>query len=124
MRCIYLIRKSFLILLFLFISCKKTISQAEPFLEVMQAIKSNDVNLFKNAFSKKIQEENKNTDWAKNLVDTKASFEYYFGKKCKLNEIEFFYDKTINLLSVNYKGKEQFRLFVVMENNNWKLNER
>lgn len=98
--------------------------EAEPFIQVIEAVQANDVNKFKNAFSMRINEEDKNTDWLENLNEAKANFESSYGKRYNLREFSFKYDHKSNLLIVSYKEKEQFRIALIKEKNNWKLNER
>lgn len=115
----------YLLLLILVIGCSQRpiIPQADPFENILVSIKNNSTNLFKNSFSERVHnEDNDNLTWAERLKVTKNRMELEFGE---LNPSDFSYDfdKKKSKLIVRHKTNEPFRMKVVMENGNWKLDE-
>ncbi len=100
------------------------IEQSTPFENVLQALKSDSVDLFMNSFSLQIIDGNKDKElWLTRLNQGKEKFKQRFGV-FQPSDFLYKYDKAESKLIVIFKGKEQFRISVIKEGNTWKLDQR
>jgi hypothetical protein len=92
---------------------------------ILEAAKNSNIRMFKEAYSKRIQQEDQQSDWAKNLQDAKATMNQKFGDY-QLSDFKFTFegDEVKGKLDVTFKGTQQFALAIVREDGVWKLDER
>ena len=115
----------FLIIAIGFASCasSKQIPQAQPFASVLKAIDNNSEILFKNAFSTKVQMDKKDTlSWNERLSKAREKFKSKFNNYTS-KDFSFGFSQLDSKLIVNFKGNEMFRMKVLQENGDWKLDE-
>lgn len=115
----------YLILWILAIGCynNSIIPQAKPFENILISIKNNSTNLFKSSFSERVHNEvNDSLTWNERLKAAKSKMELEFGA-LNPNHFSYEFEKKESILIIIHKTNEPFRMKVVMENGNWKLDE-
>ena len=96
-----------------------------PVVAILEAAKNSDTRMFKEAYSKRIQQEGQQSDWSKNLEEAKATMKQKFGDY-QLSDFGFTFegDELKGKLGIAFKGRQQFTLAIVKEDGVWKLDER
>jgi hypothetical protein len=115
----------YLLLIILAIGCSNNsiIPQAEPFENTLISIKNNSTNLFKNSFSERVHnEDNDSLTWNERLKVAESRMELEFGE-LNPNDFSYEFEEKESILIVTHKTNEPFRMKVVMENGDWKLDE-
>ncbi len=102
---------------------KNNLIQAEAFENILSAIKNNDVNQFKLAYSQKMQTNIDDKVWRKNLLDAKLNINAKFAEIITEN-FTYKFNKNESKLGVFYKNRLVVWLDVILENGHWKLNEK
>lgn len=115
---------TFITMLFSLSAQSSHIAQSSPFENVLLSLKSDSVDLFMNAFSKRIVngEYNKET-WIPRLNEGKGKFSEYFGT-FQLSDFSYEFDEKESKLIIFFRREEKFRMSVIKENEVWKLDER
>ena len=113
-----------MIILTSLLSCKEMMPESEPFIQIIEAVQTNDISKFKSSFSKSILNEVKDLQWSEMFSATKNTFETNYGKSFTKSKFSFTYDENTKLLIVKYQEQGQFRIAVVKENSSWKINEK
>jgi len=92
---------------------------------VIEAAKSGDAAMFKDAYSARIRREDQGGDWEKHLQEAQATMKKRFGDY-QITDFTFSFDgdDTRGTLQASFKGRGQFALAVVKERGVWKLDER
>lgn len=96
-----------------------------PMAAMLQAAKISDAAAFRDAYSKRIREDNQQSDWGKNLQMAQAALKEKFGDY-ELTDFTYSFegDDLKGKLAVSFKGKQQVALAIVKEDDAWKLDER
>jgi hypothetical protein len=99
--------------------------EAAPMIAVLEAAKSDSVKTFKNAYSKRIQGEDAQSDWTKNLKEAKENMRRLYGDY-QLRDFAFAFDGDAvkGKLAISFKGTKPFDLAVIKGDGEWKLDER
>lgn len=113
------------ILLIMIMACSKkpNIAQAVPFENLVIAIKTDSTSLFSKSFSLRVHNENNDTlNWNERMFAAKEVFK---SEYTELNTDDFTYefDNKYSKLIVKHKMNDPFKLKVVFENGEWKLDE-
>ena len=92
---------------------------------ILEAAKNSDAKMFRDAYSKRIRQEDPQSDWGKNLREAQATMKEKFGDY-RLGDFAFSFagDNLKGKLGVSFKGKQQFAIAIVNETGAWKLDER
>ena len=103
---------------------KKHIPQSTPFENVLKALTKNKPLLFKNSFSQRVIDgEEDLTVWAERIEEGQRKFGRRFPDY-RIKDFKYGFDAAESKLIVYYKGEESFRMKVVKEGGQWKLNEK
>ena len=92
---------------------------------VLKAVKESDVKAFKNAYSRRIREDNDQGDWEKNLKEANANLKKMYGDY-QVGDFTFTYDGDEEKGKVTFthtKGKK-LDLEVIKEGGEWKVDMR
>lgn len=114
-----------LLLLILVIGCSNNpiIPQAEPFENLLVSINKNSAILFKKSFSERVHnEDNDSLTWNERLEIAKSRMEMKFGE-LNPKDFSFEFDEKESMLIITQKTNNPFRMKVVLENGDWKLDE-
>ena len=96
-----------------------------PMTAMLKAAKNSDVKMFKEAYSKRIREDDGQNDWGKNLKEAQATLKEKFGDY-QLSDFTFSFegDELKGKLAVSFKNNRQVELTIVKEDGAWRLDER
>ncbi|XLS30390.1 hypothetical protein ACJD0Z_06085 [Flavobacteriaceae bacterium M23B6Z8] len=102
---------------------QESIEQSKPFINVLIALENDAVELFKNSFSKEINDSKDATStWEERLKEGEEKFSERFGDY-DLQDFTFTFIDSTSQLQVWFQKKEAFKIRVVKEGNEWKLNQ-
>jgi len=92
---------------------------------VLQAAKQSDAERFRNAYSKRIRQEDQQSNWSKNFQEAQANMKKMFGDY-QLSDFAYFFagDDLVGKLTVSFRGNKQFGIAIIKEDGAWKLDER
>ena len=100
-------------------------AMSAPMTAMLKAAKNSDVKMFKEAYSKRIREDDGQSDWGKNLKEAQATSKEKFGDY-QLSDFTFSFegDDRKGKLAVSFKNNKQVELAIVKEDGTWRLDER
>ena len=108
---------------------KKHIDQSEPFENVLLAMKTDSISLFKSVFSKSIKNDDDDDDdddddenWKAKLNEGQEKFKEKFGDY-KIKSFSYVFNEQDMLLIVYFKKKKISGIRVIKENGVWKLDQ-
>ncbi|NJL12178.1 MAG: hypothetical protein HC913_03675 [Microscillaceae bacterium] len=98
--------------------------QARPLIDLLLSVKENDMEKFRNAFSRKIIQANPPTTWNQNLREGREVLLSKFGN-FRVEDFSFSYqgNQEEGRIVLYYQQQAHLSLAVVREQEGWKLNE-
>jgi len=119
-----LLSSLFLLFTFSMVAQKKHLRQSKPFEQVLKALKKDKPELFMNSFSARIVDgETDLAVWSERIEEGQRKFGRRFPDY-RIKDFKYGFDAAESKLIVYYKGEESFRMKVVKEGGQWKLNEK
>ena len=102
---------------------KSHIPQSVPFEDILIALQTDSIPLFKGAFNEIVTANVKGeAEWKDNFQEAKGKFKDRF-KSYRLEDFTYKYNKEDAKLVVFYKNSEAFQISVIKKGSQWKLNE-
>ena len=102
---------------------KSHIPQSVPFEDILIALQTDSIPLFKGAFHEKVTADVKDeAEWQENFQEAQAKFKEGF-KNYRLEDFTYKYNKEDSKLMVFFKNKKAFQISVIKKGSQWKLNE-
>lgn len=107
-------------------------AEAVPMVQVLRAVRDQDLKRFRGAFTKKVAAGIKTeADWAKGLTYYTQRIAGFCGRQQDLADITFVFDpdpqaedESAGQLTVVFRGRRRFEVRVVLENFAWKIDEK
>ncbi|GAB4400187.1 MAG: hypothetical protein OHK0053_21500 [Microscillaceae bacterium] len=98
--------------------------QARPLIDLLLSVKENNMEKFRNAFSKKIIQANSPANWNQNLREGREVLISKFGN-FRVEDFSFAYqgNQEEGRIVLYYQQQAHLSLAVVLEQEGWKLNE-
>ena len=120
--------RQYIYILTMFVLCgslyaEEKIKQAIPFVNMLRAAEESDVEGFKYCYSKRIREDQVQSDWKANIIEATQKIRELFGN-IRYEDFSFEFVKESSKLEVFYNGISMFKIKVIQENGTWKLDER
>jgi hypothetical protein len=112
-----------------FMSCLRSdrprIETSAPVVAMLKAAKNADATMFREAYSKRIRQEDQQADWGKNLHEAQTTLKETFGDY-QLGDFTYSFEGNDlqGKLAISFKGKKQFAIAIIKEEGAWKLDER
>ena len=103
----------------------EVVPQALPVIQLLEAVKEQDEEKLKSAFSERMQERLKKEEWSKVLERYRDGFNTSFGNfRIEDFSFDFSGDDKNGSVIVSYNGKPLPNMSVLKESDGWKLNEQ
>ncbi|MFC6269533.1 hypothetical protein [Frigoriflavimonas asaccharolytica] len=103
------------------------IKQSAAFEDILLAVKTDSISLFKNSFGKDISEEimtgKGENIWVEGFNAYKDLLKKDFSD-FQISDFSYIYDEKRSTIKIFYKGKKYGSMEVIEEEDKWKLNER
>jgi hypothetical protein len=112
-----------------FLSCSPpqspSAATSAPMVAILKAAKNADATVFREAYSKRIRQDNPQADWGKNLHEAQTTLKEKFGDY-QLGDFTYSFEGNDlqGKLAVSFKGKKQLAIAILKEEGAWKLDER
>lgn len=94
-----------------------------PFIEMLKAVESSDIEKFKTSYSKRIRDDESQNNWEQNIAEAKINIKKLFGD-IRYEDFTFKFDDEKSKLGIIHKGKFILWVGVIKEDGLWKLDER